>query len=365
MSALGSRTYSQDFVRGTSDRQNRSVVVVGGIISAVLVLIVVAATWIYPRYDAPPGIDITLRTSYVGPGVTEGSKVILSGSEVGEVTDLSSAAPGDITIAMRLRPELIEGVTSTFDVDFRPRNYFGTTGINIVAQPGGEPLTGGETFERTPKGDFTMSTMIERGSLVVDGTLTTDIVRSLEKTVRYTDGLAPLIDTGITVADRVAATQRHLPHELMEKFDDILAEAPEFSRELIDMLFMVYENESLNPMGADGVRRANIDVLDRLDAGLDLASSQLFGLAGTLLASHPKELTPLTQVVTQVSDLIPHFVGGGMSPKGLMQLIDKYNSAFAMKGGRPTLDVALVVNTFPALAAPLSHVATGPQGGAR
>lgn len=346
-------SYTQDFLRGSGRQQSRVLLALGSGLVAVLTLTAVVLQTLYPRLTEPAGIGVALDLPYVGPGVESGTKVMLHGATVGSVTEVDSATPGTVSVQLDLEPGDVRGLTDTFDVDFGPRNYFGTTGINIIPGEGGNQLVDGSVIRRTPIGDFTMATMIEHGSYTVEGTLAQDLVHVLDKMNRYTTAVTPLIETSVTVADRIAATQRNLPSELLVKFDDILAEMPEFNRELIDMLFAVYRNESYN-VRADGSFGTDLELMDMTNRGLDLSSSQLFTLAGRLLASHQSELLPLTQILTEASDLVPHFLVDGVSPSRLSTVIEQYESAFASNGSQKVLNVDIVMNSFPFLAAPLS-----------
>jgi len=346
------KTRNQDFLRGSDRQQSR---VVNGAAAAVLAIataVVVGAVWIYPHYDEPEGLAVNIDVPYVGPGVATGTKVILHGAEVGEVTGLDKTGPDTVRMTVTLVPSEIGGLTDTFDLDFRPQNYFGITAVNLVDRPGGGALTAGRTLDRVPAGDFTMSTMLEKGSVAIDGTLTTPMVRALDKVVRYTDGLTPLIQSGIVFADRVAATQQNLPTELMRYANDILAVLPAFSAQAIDSLVYVYDSVyNRKPDGSVGVDDA---FMDYSDAGLGLAANSLFGKAGSLLASHGTELTPVTLLVKALTDAMPQMLDGGAAPAKLRELVDRYNAAFTGPADGKTLNLRIVLDDLPMIAAPLA-----------
>lgn len=357
-----SRSRNQDFVRGTSGRQDRVLNMTGLVVIGVICAIVVTAGWIYPRHSTTEGLHIRIEVPFVGPGVATGTAVILRGADVGEVTGLQRNGTGPVELDLMLKSDRVSGITNTFDIDFRPKNYFGSTAVNMVARPGGTGLVAGETLTRMPTGDFTMSTMLEKSSLTVDGTLTSSMISSLDKVIRYTDGLTPLIETGIIVADRVAKTQQALPSELLGRFNDILETLPGFTGQAIETLTYVY-NSSFNKR-ADGTVGVNDSFMDETDQGLTLAAGKLFGQAGALLKSHGTELTPLTQIVAQIAGTLPVVLEGGTTAEDLRTILDRYDSAFTDTGDGRTLKLRIVLDNLPSLATPLeiSKLTLSPAG---
>ncbi|MCS4256007.1 hypothetical protein M2405_004310 [Rhodococcus erythropolis] len=346
-----SKSRSQDFLRGSAQMQSRMLAWTGaGVICGVVVAGLIVAT-AYPRLTEPEGMAISVEVPEVGPGVAEGTKVILHGRRVGEVTALDRTTAGSVQMNLVLTESQIIGLTDTFELDFRPENYFGSSAVNLVAQQGGGNLRSGMEFERLPGGDFTMSTMIESGSLTIDGTLTNQMITSLDKSVHYIDGLTPWIETGVLVADRVAATQQALPATLIDQFNEILDPLPAFVDQAVDGLTSIF-NSAYNrrPDGTVGVDDA---FMDETEAALSIAGSKLFGQAGALLASHGTELAPLTQIVAEAAGVIPALLDGGMNPEAVRDIVRRLDSAFVDGPSGQQLRLRVVLDDFPALAAPL------------
>ncbi|WP_072815997.1 Mce family protein [Rhodococcus zopfii] len=355
---------SQDFLRGTAAEQSRRLATTGMATIAVLGVAAVAGATLYPKWTAPKGIDVAVDVAYVGPGVTEGTKVVLRGQSIGTVTELERTASESVQMHLVLDEDQIGGLTDRFELDFRPENYFGTSAVNLVAHPGGNPLASGMRLAREPQGDYTMSTMIEQGSLTIDGTLTDDMISSLDKTVHYLDGLTPWIDAGMEVADHVAATQQELPTVQIARFNDILDAMPGFSDQAIASLMNIYDsNYNRRADGSIGVDDA---VFDEANAGLTLAANQLFGQAGALLASHGEELTPLIESVVVASDVFPHLVNGGMTPSAARDIVRRLDSTFVDTPDGQRLRLRVLVDGFPSFTAPLGlGAAPATEGGER
>jgi hypothetical protein len=289
----------------------------------------------------------------LGPGVKPGTKVLLHGAEVGEVTEVSAKNADSVTVAVVLQRASAQLITDSVEVDFRPENYFGITALNLAKASDGVPLADGQVIRRSAAPDFTMSTMLEQGSLVLDGTLTKSMISSLDKVVRYADGLAPLIRTGIVVADSVAKSQRELPTVLMNRMNDVLAEFPAFSREAAGALYSIYDSAyNRRPDGSIGVDDA---FMDETDQALQLAASDLFGKAGALLASHDSELVPLTQLVKSLTDPLPAIIGSGATIDKLIAAVAQVESSFTGTPDQKTLQLRIVMDDLPGVAGPLTR----------
>ncbi|MGQ4601587.1 Mce family protein [Nocardia sp. R6R-6] len=305
-----------------------------------------------PHAGSPDTLDLSIDVPAVAPGVGKGTKVIIRGAEVGEVSELAKTHTDAVRMSLSLRSDRIRGLTDAFDIDFRPENYFGVTAVNLVGRPGGGRLMGGQVLNRIPVGDYTMSTMIEKGSIAVDGTLSESMIATLDKIIRYTDGLTPMIQTGILVADRVTQTQQALPSTLLTDMNNTLEVLPAFNRQAVDALANFFDNKMNRlPDGSYGVDEGLFDMTNQ---GLTLAATDLFGAAGKLLASHGAELTPVTQIVTALSDTVPHLLDGGTSLEKLATLVDRYNKSFTGPEHAKTLNVRLILDDLPAFATPLA-----------
>ncbi|MGW6727996.1 Mce family protein [Nocardia sp. NPDC055029] len=339
----------QDFIRGTARSQ---ALVVEATAAVVVVVVILAAVlgMVHQRKQEHAGkILLGIETPYVAPGVLAGTHVMMHGVEVGEVTELGRISDGVLRMTVALNAERIAGLTDTFEIDYRPENYFGVTAVNIVGGTGGGRLVSGLTMSRTPVGDFSMATMIEKGSLVVDGTLTNDIITSLDKIVRYTNGLNPMIQTGIVVADRIAKTQKALPSESIGHFNDILAVLPVFNREVIGSLNAVYYS-GYNRL-PDGTIAVNDDMMDRNDTALQLAATDLFGAAGQLLQSHPDELLPVLDAVQAMAGVVPDVLAHGALSDKFQTLVAQYDRAMPGPDGAKTLNLRISLERLPVLAA--------------
>ncbi|WP_280343294.1 Mce family protein [Nocardia neocaledoniensis] len=325
----------------------------------VIAMIVFIAGWVYPRVAPDDAVELGLDVPSVAPGVAVGTKLIMHGAEVGEVTSLDKVQAGVVRVGVSMQPEKIEGLTDSFDVDFRPQNYFGVTAVNVIARPGGQDLKDGRVLSRVPAGDFTMSTMLEKGSLVIDGTLTDPMIQTLDKIIRYTDGLTPMIEAGVVFTNQAARAQQAMPSHLMGRVNDVLAVLPAFNDQAIVTLNTLYQTKfNKRPDGSYGVDDA---FMDETDEAMDIMSVDVFGGAGKLLASHGTELTPVTTIIEVLSDAMPGLLSGGAVGKDMQMLVDRYNAAFSTSGDRKILNLRIVLDDLPGVAAPLAAAGVSTQ----
>ncbi|QTJ70729.1 Mce family protein (plasmid) [Rhodococcus sp. ZPP] len=347
------KSRNQDFLRGTDAQQARVVTITALVLIVLVTLSAMVMVWVQPRMEKPDGLALSIDVPFVAPGVGKGTKALLHGAEVGEITDLVSIGNRNVRMNLSLDPERLDGMTDAFDIDFRPANYFGITAVNLIANSGGDTLVAGQVLNRVPAGDFTMSHMLETGSLAIDGTLTKSMITALDEVIRYTDGVTPMIQTGIILADRVAQTQKAMPSELLDRANDILEVLPAFSQQTIEMLNTVYKSDiHKQPDGSFSVDEARFD---DMDAAMGLVVNGLFGGAGRLLGSHGVELTPMTQVVQTLTDAVPHMLGGGATAGKLSILVDRYSRAFSSTPeGSKALNLRIILDDLPGLAAPLA-----------
>lgn len=354
---------SQDFLRGGTRGQMRTLVIAGLSSLAVVIVLIAAVAIVYPKAKAPSGTTIHFVVPALGPGIKSGSKVLLRGAEVGEVTDIVAPSADSVHLAVVLNDAAAQTLTDSLGVDFRPENYFGVTAVNLVAQRGGKALTDGETLDRTTAPDFTMSTMLERGSIVVDGSLTRDMIDSLDKVMRYANGLAPLIQTGVIVADNVARTQQQLPATLIHRVNNVLDSFPGFTEQTMIGLYAITESP-YNKL-PDGSRGVNEGFHTLTDDSLTVAANDLFGKAGALLASHGTELTPLVTIIKYLTDPLPAAIGGGATVAKARAALAGLESSFTGTDQQKTLQLRIVLDSMPAMAGPLARMTTATQGGTR
>jgi hypothetical protein len=296
-------------------------------------------------------ISIAIDTSYVGQGVAKGTQVVMHGIKVGEVTAISSLPAGGVRLNVDLKKKPVSGLTDTMDIDFRPVNYFGVTGINLIAGSGGKALGNGLRINKVPKGNFTLQALLSRLGELSTGVLTPQLIQVIDTATRYTDALNPMIETALMAANAVAKAQTVPTVQLLRNATGLSVVFPTFVDALTDTGNRFYHSD-VNYMHASmsGVSEDRYkDVL----ALLDEVSNGIFGAVGKLESSHVSDLLPVVTSVKLLSDVVPPLI----RPEGIAGMLTDLRSRFErMYAGTPeerALQVRIVLDSLPGVAAPI------------
>ncbi|MGV0837862.1 MlaD family protein [Mycolicibacterium thermoresistibile] len=339
-------------IHGPVDRERRILRLVGlGTVLCASVAAVLALN--NPFATRPAGtISVTIESPYVGQGVGQGTAVILHGVEVGEVTTVKSETGGGVRLTADLQSSAVAGLTDTMGVDFRPINYFGVTGINLLGGDGGTPLRDGTRITTVPHGNFTLQALLSQLGEVSTGVLTPQLVQVVERATRYTDALNPLIETALITANSVTQVQTVSTETLLANATGLSVVFPS----TVDAL--VNAGDSLLNDDVNWERRSHSDYTDEewenlFLPTLELASGGLFADIGKLESSHLRELRPVTDIVKALTDVVPPLV----RPEGFAQSMTELRTRFErLYGGTPeqrALQVRVVLDSLPGVAAPL------------
>src|SRR5882762_5802008 len=195
-------------LRGSDAHETRTLSRIGEGVAACLA-VAVAVYFVAGPFGGTPKnvISVAIETPYVGQGVASGTPLIMHGVKVGEVTALASARGGGVRLTADLQPGFTSGLTDAMGIDFRPANYFGVTGINLVPGDGGQALVNGSLIKTTPSGNFTLQALLSRLGDISHGVLTPHLVDVIEKATSYIDGLDPLLETMLVVSNSLANVQ--------------------------------------------------------------------------------------------------------------------------------------------------------------
>lgn len=301
---------------------------------------------------APGLISVTIDTPYVGQGVVKGTAVVMNGVSVGEVTAISNQPGGGVELNADLQQRQVAHLTDTMHIEFRPVNYFGVTGVSLTSGVGGQPLRDGMQIKTVPNGNFTLQALLSRLGAVSTGVLTPQLIEVVERATRYTDGLNPLIETALIVADAIARVQTVSTEQLLTNATGVSVVFPS----TVDALMNA--GDSLIHDDDNYERRAHADYTEEewenlFIPTLELASGGLFADIGRLESSHLRELLPVTDAVKALTDVVPPLI----RPEGFAEMLGELRSRFEkMYGGTPdqrALRLRIVLDSLPGVAAPL------------
>ncbi len=339
-------------IQGPVERERRILRLagLGTVVCAALAAVLVIND---PFSGRPPGtISVTIDSPYVGQGVGQGTSVVMHGVEIGEITTVSSVAGGGVRLTADLQSNSVAGLTDTVGVDFRPINYFGVTGINLLAGDGGTALRDGMQITTSPRGNFTLQALLSQLGEVSTGVLTPQLVQVVERATRYTDALNPLIETALIAANSLAQVQTVSTETLLANATGLSAVFPSTVSALVNA------GDSFLNDDANWEGRSHADYTDEewenlFIPTLELASGGLFADIGKLESSHIRDLRPVTDIVKALTDVVPPLI----RPEGFAQTMTELRTRFErLYGGtseQRAMQVRVVLDSLPGVAAPL------------
>jgi hypothetical protein len=339
-------------INGPVEAERRKLTIVGAAVAlcfAVTVLLVMAHPFGGRAADL---ISVVIDTPYVGQGVADGTAIVMHGVTIGQITSTASRPGGGVRLNADLQKKPIGGLTDTMHIDFQPINYFGVTGINLIAGTGGKALQDGMHINTEPTGNFTLQALLSRLGQVSIGALTPKLIQVIDRATRYTDALDPLIETALIAANAIAHVQTVSTAQLLANATGITAVFPGFVDATMDA------GDDLQHY----VDYAHFDLLDQNDedfknksnATQEEASKGLFAAVGKLEATHVDDLLPMVDTVRALTDVVPPLI----RPDGFVQTLAEVRSRFEkMYGGTAeqwALQVRIVLDSLPGVAAPLA-----------
>ncbi len=295
---------------------------------------------------------VTIDTPYVGLGVDGGTPVIMHGVRIGEVTSVTSRPDGGARLHLRLQSTPTAGLTDTLGIDFRPANYFGVAGVNLIqGQTRGQPLRNGSRLAVVPRGNYTMQALLSGVGEITNGVVTPELVSAIDRATRYVDGLNPFLETVLLIASTMTKTQTVSTEHLVRNIAGISVAAPLFANGLSDLV---------DRLGHTGLGVDEDFFQHRFLATVQLAATGLFGSVGTLLSSHVNDLLPATEIVGSLAMPVPRIAQAENISESLVELRSRFERLYEGSPEQRAIQVHIVLDSLPAVAAPL-----GAMGGPR
>lgn len=361
-------------LRGSAQHQDRVLGAIGGVL-VLLVATVVSFVAIDPFGGRGAGLfSVAITTPYVGQGVQTGTAVVLHGVKVGHITHVTNTADGGVQLDTELQLQPTRGLTDTMNIDFRPINYFGVPGINVIPNSGGQPLQDGSRLTLAPTGNFTLSELLDQLGGVSEASLTPQLIKVIDRVTRYTDGLNPLFETAVTVSRAVDAVQTDPTEELLAKLTSAVTAVPPFANEALiagrrTIDYSYYPGQVRGPATSSGPRfefpflqDAAVPSLGDVSPEffakhwipfLDVAQNGLFAAVGKLVSSHVDDLFPLISGITAITDTGPVLLRPQDIAEKLAELRSRFEKLYAGNGDQRAVSVRILLDSLPGVAAPL------------
>lgn len=361
-------------IRGSQKYQERVLLTIGGSVVLLIVFALLIAV-VDPFGGRAKGFySIAITAPYVGQGVQQKTAVVLHGVKVGEVTDVRATASGQVELVTDLEAAPTRGLTNKLDIDFRPINYFGVPGINLIPKPGGQLLRDGSRLTLTPAGNFTLAELLRQLGDVSQASLTPQLISVIDRVTRYTDALNPLFQSIVTVSRAVEAVQTEPLENQVGRLGSALTAVPPFANELVIALrrvhdYSFYPGQTRGDAKSSGPTLTHPYIVDAITPSLgdvneeffkkhyllslDQIQNGLFKAVGKLVASHVDDLFPLISGIKALTDVGPVLLRPADVAQKLAELRDRFEKLYAGNGTQHAISVRLLLDGLPGVAAPL------------
>lgn len=333
------------FLIGSDADQDRLLQRTGVSAVAVIVATVLLVVLVRPMFDKP-GADrlvVTIGTPTIGVGIEANTPVLLRGAEVGRVSDIETGSGRSPEITLDLDRSAVGTLRKDFGFDYRPKNYFGISAVNIL--DGGNPTSGtldtGDRVDRSTGVDNTMGMMIELGSDMVDNTMQQPMMDAIRRSLTYTSALEPLMHSGVVLATTIEKTQRYLPANLIADYNDIAGALPPFIMGVADAGHATYSSD---------MREAGDEVMARYATALQAIADSFFSMVGELLGGYQESLSSTVEILRHAAGVLPATASGMLTPATLADLVERLDGAFGPgPGNGRTLKVKVDFDVLPVL----------------
>lgn len=371
-------------LRVNEQRHARILTLIGaGFVAVLLVAVLLYVTAINPSgRPAKSTVSVAIETPYVGQGVDDGTAVILHGVKVGEVNTVSKLGGNRVRLDLELQAKPTKGLTDAVGIDFRPANYFGVTGINLIPADRGQVLRNGAAISVTPTGNFTLQTLLYRLGELSQQVISPELVGVIDRATRFTDGLNPLFETMIQVSTTVTDVQKVSTAQLLRNataitvglppfLDATISTAEYYLRTELGVGFDAVEDRENNPFLSyydEPMRRYYDEATHTLATDPDRfafgrvaeflvgAEFDLFSKVGILLSSHTYDLFPVLDQVRVMADVVPRLVSPTDLGAKLGELRSRLERMYAGSGEQRALQVRIVLDQLPGVAAPMGLI---------
>nr|WP_155910928.1 MULTISPECIES: Mammalian cell entry related domain protein [unclassified Mycolicibacterium] len=297
-------------------------------------------------------LSVEFDTTYVVQGIIPGTAVVMHGVEVGKVTDVASLPSGGVRLATDLYKRQVQGLTDAVQIDFRPANYFGISGINLTAVDGGQPLRDGTRITTVPLGNFTLQAMLTRLGDLSTGVFTPQLIDVIDRATRYTDALNPLVETMLTMANTLAQVQKVPTEQLLKNTTGLSVVSPAVLTAVTnagDAITHADKNWMHKGLGDNTAEEWESWAKPSAEAIVN----GIFTSVGTLEKTHVADLLPMVNGLIPITDAVPPL----LRPEGVAQTLVELRTRFEhLYSGTPeqrALQVRIVLDSLPGVAAPL------------
>ncbi len=303
---------------------------------------------------------LTVVADAIGEGLTPGAEVKFRGLTIGSVKTLQSAGYNRQKITVELEPRQARALAADTTANFMSSNTFGLAAVEPVSSGTGPRLRPNQTLLIGANvRSASITGLLRQGQKIGRMVDSPDVDHIIEIVRRHADLTEPVTRSYFDLVKMLVDSQKVPFSQSLSVFASVVNGASDS----IPLIGLAYD--LLNGMEF----LAHPDGVERMNVILDQTAKLLFN-ADKIFAKNISWLAPLMGAVMNV--LLPaSFSVGSLAPyyDRLSGLLDRTSAAFPVINGKVRMQIEVVLDTMPGLAAALPPQppasAAAPQAGGR
>ncbi len=303
---------------------------------------------------------LTVVADVIGEGLTPGAEVKFRGLTIGSVKTLQSVGYDRQKITVELEPRQARALAADTTANFMSSNTFGLAAVELVSSGTGPRLRPNQTLLIGANvRSASITGLLRQGQKIGRMVDSPDVDHIIEIVRRHADLTEPVTRSYFDLVKMLVDAQK-VP---FSQSLSVLASVINGASDSIPLIGLAYD--LLNGMEF----LAHPDGVERMNVILDQTSKLLFS-ADKIFAKNISWLVPFIRAVMDV--IVPQaFTMGSMAPyyDRLSGLLDRTSAAFPVIDGKVRMQIEVVLDTMPGLAAALppqpAASAAAPQAGGR
>jgi ABC-type transporter Mla subunit MlaD len=313
-----------------------------GVVLIAAFAVLAAAVWraVEPARAGLVGFDLVMTS--LGDGAGTHTAVRLRGMTIGSVVNIEPVGADRQRVRVGVEAPRLAELSTTMQTRFVSANVFGSTALELVPMPGGDPLVAGAMLDLGDRVDnFTVTRILRDSGHAVADVLTSRMSASLENTASLTEAAAPMLTSALLLARTWQRAQPGPLAELLRKSADVTEGLGAFTPSALSILTAL---ASVTELDDDVRTRQASDTISEV-------SNLVFAFAGDLVGA----LGPTSQAVDMLLDLVIPLDQAmrGVTSRQVHDFTTGLDGALHRRDDRVVLDVELLLATVPAFRLPV------------
>jgi phospholipid/cholesterol/gamma-HCH transport system substrate-binding protein len=315
-----------------------------GLIAAVVLGIAGIALYRLGTGGYDDTFKLTVVAETLGEGLTPGAEVKFRGLTIGSVKTLQSVGYNKQKITVELEPRQARALAADTTANFMSSNTFGLAAVELVSSGTGPRLRPNQTLLIGANvRSASITGLLRQGQKIGRMVDSPDVDHIIEIVRRHADLTEPVTRSYFDLVKMLVDSQKVPFSQSLSVFASVINGASDS----IPLIGLAYD--LLNGMEF----LAHPDGVERMNVILDQTTKLLFN-TDKIFAKNISWLAPFMRAVMDV--LLPlSYLQGSLSPSydRLSGLLDRTSAAFPIINGKVRMQIEVVLDTMPGLAAAL------------